>query len=152
MMEIRNPQYTATGSIDCEINHPELGWLPFTASPGDTEARGREVFAAAEAMGPAPYEGPPPPDPLEAERAAMRVSRLQARAALLQAGLLDKVDRAVSGGMFGGGTSDAILKMAWTEAAEFNRTSPTIAALAGLVGPDDAALDDLFRAAAQIRF
>ena len=52
MMEIRNPRYTATGRIDCEINHPEFGWLPFTASPEDAEPHGREIFALAEALGP----------------------------------------------------------------------------------------------------
>lgn len=58
MMKIRNPKYTATGRIDCEINHPEFGWLPFTASPDDPEAHGREIFVLAEAMGPAAYDPP----------------------------------------------------------------------------------------------
>lgn len=109
-------------------------------------------FDELAAMQPAEYEGDEAAEALAYERANMRVSRLQARAALLQAGLLDHVEKAVNGGMFGGGTSDALLKMAWAEAAEFNRTSPTIAALAGLVGLNDEALDNLFRAAAAIRF
>ena len=114
--------------------------------------KGDARFAELAARAPAEYTGDDVALALEAARSAMRVSRLQARAALLQAGLLDRVDRAVNGGMLGGGTSDALLKMAWAEATEFNRTSPTIAALAGLVGLDDATLDDLFRAAALIRF
>ena len=63
MMEIRNPKYTATGRIDCEINPPEFGWLPFTASPDDPEAHGREIFVLAEAMGPAAYDPPEPTPP-----------------------------------------------------------------------------------------
>jgi hypothetical protein len=63
MMEIRNPKYTATGRIDCEINHPEFGWLPFTASPEDAEPHGREIFALAEALGPAAYDPPEPAPP-----------------------------------------------------------------------------------------
>lgn len=62
MMEIRNPQYTATGAIDCEVDFHGLGWLPFTATPDDPEAHGREIFALAEAMGPASYV-PPEPEP-----------------------------------------------------------------------------------------
>lgn len=30
--------------IDCEIEHPVFGWIPFTASPDDVEAHGRELF------------------------------------------------------------------------------------------------------------
>ena len=44
-MEIRNAIYNAFGTIDCEINHPKLGWIPFTASPDDSEEIGREVHA-----------------------------------------------------------------------------------------------------------
>lgn len=55
MMIIRNPRYTATGAIDCEIDHPLEGWLPFTASPDDVEPHGREIFVVADAMGPIPY-------------------------------------------------------------------------------------------------
>lgn len=63
MMEIRNPQYTATGAIDCAVNHPVYGWLPFTASSDDQVAHGREIFALAEAMGPAAYVQPEPAPP-----------------------------------------------------------------------------------------
>lgn len=56
MMEIRNPQYTATGAIDCEIDHPVLGWIPFTATPDDVEPHGREIFKALKLLGPKPYD------------------------------------------------------------------------------------------------
>lgn len=59
MMNIRNPKWTATGMIDCEIDHPQYGWIPFTAAPDDTEANGREIFVMAEAMGPREYVPPP---------------------------------------------------------------------------------------------
>ena len=42
-MQIRNPIYTSFGCIDCEINHPVYGWIPYTAEiDGD-------VFNAAKA-------------------------------------------------------------------------------------------------------
>jgi len=61
-MEYRNPIYNAFETIDCEINHPEYGWIPFTCDPNDKGA----VFSTAalfEEMKPhaAPYVPPPPP-------------------------------------------------------------------------------------------
>ena len=44
MMKFRNAQYNADGTIDCEVNHPVHGWVPFTASPSDCEAHGREIY------------------------------------------------------------------------------------------------------------
>lgn len=72
------------------------------------------------------------------------VSRFQARAALMAAGLLDAADAAVAA------SGDAFLQLAWKEATAFPRTSPGIAALAPALGLTDADLDDLFRAAAVI--
>ena len=46
-MEYRNPIYTETGDIDCEINHPTYGWIPFTASADDAEEHGRSIFEDA---------------------------------------------------------------------------------------------------------
>lgn len=45
MMNYRNAIYTADGRIDCEIEHPEYGWIPFTADPNDVAEHGREIFA-----------------------------------------------------------------------------------------------------------
>lgn len=60
-MRIRNPKYNASGSIDCEVEHPEFGWIDFTASENDVEPFGRKVYADALALGPADYVPPPPP-------------------------------------------------------------------------------------------
>ena len=36
--EARNASYIdADGNIDCEINHPEYGWIPYTLSDDDTD-------------------------------------------------------------------------------------------------------------------
>jgi hypothetical protein len=71
-MNYKNPIYTEAGSIDCEIEHPDYGWIPFTASPDDCEAHGRELFAHIEANGAIkPYVPPtPPPPPTPEELAA----------------------------------------------------------------------------------
>lgn len=38
-MEYRNAKFIKDGMIDCEINHPVYGWIPFTANPADTGAQ-----------------------------------------------------------------------------------------------------------------
>lgn len=43
-MEIRKPTYNENDTIDCEINHPEYGWIPFTADPNDCEENGRKIY------------------------------------------------------------------------------------------------------------
>lgn len=58
MMEFRNPAYNAHGTIDCEINHPSLGWIPFTADPADDNPLGPEIHAAALLANPAAYVAP----------------------------------------------------------------------------------------------
>lgn len=80
---------------------------------------------------------------LELERATMVCSRFQARAALHAAGLLASVEAAVA-------QADEFTKIAWADAVEFRRNSPTIAGLAGAVGMTDTQIDDLFRAAMQV--
>lgn len=87
-----------------------------------------------------------PPDPAEAlaaERAHMVCSRFQAKRALFDAGLLSAVEDAVKG-------ADVPTQLAWDEATEFRRNSPTIAAIAGALKLTDEQIDDLFRAAMQI--
>lgn len=44
MVEYRIPKYNASGTIDVEINHPDFGWIWFTADPNDVEPHGRQIF------------------------------------------------------------------------------------------------------------
>lgn len=76
-------------------------------------------------------------------RAAMTVSRFQAMAALLDADLLSQVNVALA-------DAGPLAQLAWAEATEFRRNSPTIAGLASGLGLTDTQVDDLFRAAALI--
>lgn len=46
-MQVRNLKYNYNGLVDMEIEHPVYGWIPFTASPDDTEEHGRELYAQA---------------------------------------------------------------------------------------------------------
>ena len=36
-MNYRNAQYIDTTRIDCEIEHPEFGWIPYTLDPADKD-------------------------------------------------------------------------------------------------------------------
>ena len=74
------------------------------------------------------------------------VSRFQARAALYQAGLLEAVEmlmQDVHTSMF--------VRIAWQDAQEFKRQSPTVAAFAAALGMTERQVDELFIQAAQIK-
>lgn len=70
-MEYRNAKYISETVIDCDINHPKHGWIPFTCDPSDT---GSDVDVAAlhSAMAEDPNTiafAPPTTAELEAEAA-----------------------------------------------------------------------------------
>lgn len=101
---------------------------------GSMESCLAEALPAGTPIG--PYAPPPPAVP-------QSVSRFQARAALFDAGLLAQVEDMMA-------DAPMLAKLAWTDAQEFRRTSPTVAAMAQALGLDEAALDALFFAAAAI--
>ncbi len=47
---LKNAIRNLNGSIDCEWEHPELGWIPFTASELDSETHGQEIFKQLDAL------------------------------------------------------------------------------------------------------
>lgn len=71
------------------------------------------------------------------------VSRFQARAALLQAGILELAETYIS-------NATPLEKLAWNDAQEFRRTSPTVKAIAVSLGLSDDDLDNLFIEAEKI--
>lgn len=70
MMEYRNAKYNSVGTIDCEINHPKFGWIPFTASPDDSQKYGRDLYASMRDIANEYTPPPPPPPPTKDEVAA----------------------------------------------------------------------------------
>lgn len=81
---------------------------------------------------PEPVDTPPVVVPSE-------VSKFQAKAALLEAGLLPTVEAIMADP-----STPEIYRLAWTETTAFQRSSPTVAALAGALGLTSDALDNLF--------
>ena len=86
-LEWKNPIYNRIGTIDVDINHPDFGWIPFTASPDDPMAYGKDIYEHVLASGVpiAPYvpppEAPPPPPSLDEQVAALtaRLDKLEKR-------------------------------------------------------------------------
>lgn len=117
---------------------------PVQPPAGDTEYMAVEVDAVADSEGVLwqtwVLEPRPAPEP---EPVPEVISRFQARAALLQMGLLD--DAEALGQAIGG-----LGAMAWQDVNEFRRDSPLVNAMAPQLGLDEEALDNLFRLAATI--
>ena len=69
--EARNASYIdANGNIDCEINHPEYGWIPYTLTTHDTDTTvDNEAVKAILGSNIAAYV-PPTQEELDAEAAA----------------------------------------------------------------------------------
>jgi hypothetical protein len=82
------------------------------------------------------FTNPPAPVP-------QVVSRFQALAALHLAGLLPSVEAAIA-------QADPLAQLAWNEALEFRRNSPTLLALTSALGWPESQLDALFTTAATI--
>jgi len=67
-MEYRNAKHIGQNRIDCEINHPDLGWIPFTcdAAKAGEQFDNKELYARLEAdPDTAPYV-PPTQEELDA--------------------------------------------------------------------------------------
>ncbi|MER9652543.1 hypothetical protein NKJ26_03365 [Mesorhizobium sp. M0152] len=120
-MAFRNAIFNASGTIDCEFDHPVLGWVPFTASPDDPEQLGREMFEDAKVAA-APYVAPPEPT-IEEIRASMPpISPRQLRLTLLSIGI---TDAEVETGL----ASDPAGLIEWRYATYFRRAHPLVDSL-----------------------
>lgn len=141
MIAARSPRYTALGFVELVAKFPWLNEeVSFCASPNDSEAHGRDLFARAIAgeFGPiAAYVAPPALIP-------QRLTPWQIRKALNQLGLREVVESAVAA------SSDQDLKDGWAVATEFNRLSPLVINMGAALGKTDAELDALFTLGASL--
>ena len=76
-MDYRNAHYiNEEGWIDCEINHPEWGWSPYTLDPNMTEGLGPELLVQMSANNDvAAYVPPTQEEIIEAQAAEVRAQR-----------------------------------------------------------------------------
>ena len=135
---IRGARYNKFGTIDCEVYHDVYGWIPYTASPDDSEEFCRNVYHEASLGNVSPYVA----DEFILS-IPQSVSRFQARAALMDAGVLADVELAV-------GEMGPLEQLAWAEATEWRRDSPTIAAVADALELTSEQVDQLFISASKI--
>lgn len=82
---------------------------------------------------------------IKASKIPQEVSRLQARIALYNSGLLAQIEEYMSLP-----ETPFITKLAWNEALVFRRDSPLVSQLAALIGLTSDQLDELFVTASQI--
>ena len=136
MIEFRNPAYNAAGTIDVEFNHPQLGWIPFTASPDDNTEYGPAIYAEAIQGEVAEYV---PPEPVIPDRVTARQFKLQ----LLQAGLLASVEAWI-------GSQSQAVQIAYNNSGTFVRTEPMMQAGFTALGFTPEQIDAFFTAAAEI--
>lgn len=133
----RNPVMDSFGGILLFVTFDDLGEVPFRASPDDEEEHGRQLFSLAlqGKFGPVTSYVPPP----YVRHVPPEVTRFQATAALLQAGLLDEIESYMVAP-----TSDPFTRLAWRSVLVFKRTSPLVASIGSLFGLTDSQIDDLF--------
>lgn len=79
-MEYRNAKHISDARIDCEINHPTYGWIPFTCDPTDTGAEFdvAELYSQMNADPATAAYVPPTQDEINAQLAADIRSRRNA--------------------------------------------------------------------------
>lgn len=148
-MEFRNPRYAnAEGSaIDMEINHPDYGWIPFTASRDDQEEHGRELFDLAVAGGAVEAYVPPTP---EEQRAAMpSLSAAKYRQGLLSVGHNPQEVTDAIAALPNGPEKDSIA-IEWEYATSFERLQQFVIEVGELLGMTPEETDQMWMAAASL--
>ena len=77
-MNYRNAKYIDAVRIDCEIEHPDFGWIPYTLDPADADMtiNNDELLAAMKSAGDVAAYVPPTQVELDAALAAeLRLQR-----------------------------------------------------------------------------
>lgn len=138
-IEVRAPAFNDVGTIDCELKHPSLGWIKFTASPDDCEPMGRQVHAALMAGAAGDIKAY---DTTTAPRfVPSAITRRQALLALLAVGMLDDLEAAIAGIASPVDKRKAQIEY---DTAEWSRQNTWLKAITSEIGMTSSDLDELF--------
>lgn len=170
-MNYRNAQTLADGRIDCEIEHPKFGWIPFTCDADDTGAA-FDVAALHQQMAADPataaYVPPTPEEIAQSEDEALQAARqgMTMTFAQLLIGLVAEawITEAEGEAWLAGTLPAPVLALIATLPAEHQfpakaraiapsvviRTDPLVSSLGAAQGKTDAELDAFFTTYAQV--
>ena len=106
MTNYRNARYIDDNRIDCEIEHEEFGWIPYTLDPADTDmtVNNDDLLAAMESAGDVAAYVPPTQAELDTELAAQLREERDRR--------LGEID-AIAGNALRWGSLDAATQDEW---------------------------------------
>lgn len=152
-MEFRNALFSGPSMVDCEIDHPNFGWIPFTASPDDTEALGVEIYNAATKLNLKPYVAPKS-DP-NVDRAALPpLSRRQVFIGLVATGLITETEALLASTTMPALVEAAIrtlpkeaqspARLTFALFVEAKRMDPIVSLLGAAAGMNEEALDNFW--------
>ena len=139
VMEWRNPVYNQVGTINCEVLNERHGWLPFTASPDDTEEAGRLVYADIINSGTVVAEYVAP-TMMEMRMYSPNLPQLKMRVALLDAGTDSaKLDEAINTL-----PNKERVALVWKYAESFARLDPLVTDVLAALGMNDTQIDEFW--------
>lgn len=145
-MQSRNETRNKDGSIECEINHSDLGWLPFTARASDPDPRGARIHAILAAriageeepdVGDDLLQPPSPAELMRRARARAKADKLQLARALRGMKKWTKFKAALAKA-----GSDA--REDWDLAGSISRVDPVFLAIFYHLGMTDVEIDRAF--------
>ena len=138
---IRNPSFNSAGGVDCEVKHPDLGWVPYTVNSIDQSALASIIYPSLLSMGPVPYIPIDPDEVLAHERAQMQCTRRQARI------VLGQDTCAALDALADDPETPWAMRQTLLYAQTWERTAPEIDEIGWALGYDAEQIDALFRAA-----
>lgn len=146
-LEWRNPVYIHAELINCEVNHPRFGWIPFTANPNDVELHGRMIYADIVSSG-VPITPYKPPTVEQLRETMEPLSQKQMRLQLWSQGLGSaKIDEAIASLVAEDQDRAAII---FNHETRFTRLDPSVIVVLGKLGMTDEQMDAFWDAALKI--
>lgn len=128
-MDYRNAQPNSVGGFDCEVNHPDFGWIPFTVLQDDCECFGAGLYPILVSE-----LGEPPM--ANAVKEFPSLTARQLRLALIDR--IDEVDTIIQE------SEDKRLMIEWEYATEFNRDHHAIISIGEALGLTPEQIDEMW--------